>query len=184
VLKAADRRAEIRAIDARLTALRQFANSVRAERIPALTAFADNGIIGRTTDQLRYTYSWGIQLSLPLLEFGRDARAREQSAMVRELEEQRRAVEQVIAVEVRTALIDLEVSGSQVESARTRLRLGQQELQQARDRFVAGIASNVDVVTASLALNNARSALADALAAQQSARVSLAHAQGTLAELR
>jgi outer membrane protein TolC len=182
--QAAAHRAELRAIDARLAAVRRLEGAVRAERFPALSVFADNGMIGRSASDLKYTYNWGLQLSVPLLDFRRDGRGREQSAMVRELEERRRDVERAVSVEVRSALIDLETSRSQVASAQLRLQLGQRELQQARDRFVAGIAGNVDVVTASLGLNSARTALADALAAQQLARVSLAHAQGLLATLR
>ena len=121
---------------------------------------------------------------MPLLESRRSPRASEQLAVVRELEERRRDLERTIAVEVRSALVELDAARSQVDAARIRLGLGQRELQQARDRFVAGVAGNVDVVAASLSLNSARSALADAFAAQQSARVSLAYAQGTLAELR
>jgi outer membrane protein TolC len=53
----------------------------------------------------------------------------------------------------------------------------------ARDRFRAGVAGNADVVTASVALNGARTAYVDALAQYQAARVALARAQGAVREL-
>ena len=68
-------------------------------------------------------------------------------------------------------------------SQRERLRLGEQEVTQARDRFRAGVAGNADVITASLNLSAARAALVDALALYQNARVSLARAEGAVTEL-
>ena len=68
-------------------------------------------------------------------------------------------------------------------AARERLRLSEQELSQARDRFRAGVAGNADVITASLDLNSSRSQVIDALTAYQSARVALARAEGTIASL-
>jgi hypothetical protein len=48
----------------------------------------------------------------------------------------------------------------------------------------AGVAGNADVVTASFTLNQARTGLIDALTAYQNARVSLAHAQGVVSQIR
>ena len=72
----------------------------------------------------------------------------------------------------------------QVDAARERQRLAEQEVEQARDRFRAGVAGNADVITASLTLNTARTSLVDALTSFQSARVSLARAEGTVRQLR
>ena len=99
------------------------------------------------------------------------------------LELQRRELERQVAVEVKTALVDLESARDQVVAARERLRLAQQEYSQAQDRFKAGVAGNGDVVTASLALNAARNLEIDALASYQAARVALARAEGTATEL-
>ncbi|MBW7932336.1 MAG: TolC family protein, partial [Gemmatimonadaceae bacterium] len=56
-------------------------------------------------------------------------------------------------------------------------------LDQARARFTAGVSGNADVITASLALNAARTQVVDARAAVQAARVTLARAEGTVTEL-
>jgi outer membrane protein TolC len=70
-----------------------------------------------------------------------------------------------------------------VVAARERLALAQQEYTQAQDRFRAGVASNADVVSASLSLNGARNLEIDALAGFQAARVELARAEGVASEL-
>ncbi|GAC1686800.1 MAG: hypothetical protein NVS9B3_05240 [Gemmatimonadaceae bacterium] len=70
-----------------------------------------------------------------------------------------------------------------MSAARERLRLTQQELDQARERCRAGVAGNSDVVTASLNLNGARNLIIDAMTAYQVARVNLARALGSVTEL-
>jgi len=167
-----------------LDAARQGARAIRAERLPSLAAFGDDGGIGTSPSHLLNTYSWGIQLSVPILDgFRREGRISEQDAKSAGLELQRRELERQVAVEVRSALLDLATARDQVAAARERLRLAQQEYTQAQDRFRAGVAGNGDVVTASLALNGARNLVIDALASYQSARVELARAQGTATTL-
>lgn len=167
-----------------LDAARQGARAIRAERLPSLAAFGDDGGIGTSPAHLLNTYSWGIQLSVPILDgFRREGRISEQDAKSAGLELQRRELERQVAVEVRSALLDLATARDQVAAARERLRLAQQEYSQAQERFKAGVAGNGDVVTASLALNGARNLVIDALASYQSARVELARAQGTATTL-
>ena len=71
-----------------------------------------------------------------------------------------------------------------MDAARERVRLAEQEVSQARDRFSAGVAGNADVITASLTLNASRTQLIDAETAFQNARVALARAEGRAASLQ
>ena len=103
--------------------------------------------------------------------------------MANEAAVRRRDLEAQAAVEVRGALLDLQSAREQVAATQERERLATQELSQARERFRAGVAGNADVITASLSLNAARTAAVDAQTAYQTARVSLARAQGALTEL-
>jgi outer membrane protein TolC len=64
------------------------------------------------------------------------------------------------------------------------VRLAEQEVAQARDRFSAGVAGNADVISASLSLSAARTGLVEAEAAYQGARVALARAEGTLTTIK
>ena len=84
---------------------------------------------------------------------------------------------------MRGALLDLASAKEEADAVREALRLAQQEVAQAQERFRAGVAGNADVITASLSLNSARTQMVDARAAFQSARVALAHAQGIVTEL-
>jgi outer membrane protein len=159
-------------------------NATRAERLPTLGVFADQGATGKNTDHLLNTYSWGLQVSLPIFDgLRREARVQEERAIAREAEIRGRDLRDQAAVEVRAAILDLASAREQVDAAREQLRLAEQEVVQARDRFRAGVAGNADVVSASLTLNSARTVVVDALTSYQSARVALARAEGAATDL-
>jgi outer membrane protein TolC len=185
VERALTHRPDLRAADEQFRAAEQQVTAVRAERLPAVGVFADQGAIGRDYGNLKNTYTWGVQLSLPLFDgLRREGRISEQRAVVREVDVRRRDLRQQAAIEVRSALLDLTAAAEQVAAARERLRLAEQELSQSRERFRAGVASNADVITASFALTGSRNLLIDALTQYQGARVGLARAQGSVTELR
>jgi outer membrane protein TolC len=104
--------------------------------------------------------------------------------MIREVEIRERDLRAEIAVEVRSAMLDLSSAREQVDAARERVQLSEQELTQARDRFSAGVAGNADVISASLSLSGARTSLVEAEAAYQGARVSLARAEGIITSIK
>jgi outer membrane protein TolC len=177
-------RADLVAAQRAVEAGEQAVKAIRAERLPTLGGFADDGAIGTSLSHMLNTYNWGVQLSFPVFDgMRRSARTREQRAQTEQLAIQRRELERQVTVDVRSALVDLASASDQVAAARGRLTLAQQEYSQAAERFRAGVAGNADVVTASLALNGARNVLIDALAAYQSARISLARAEGTATRL-
>jgi outer membrane protein len=182
--QAFSRRLDLRALESQQEAAAQQTRAIRLERLPSLGVVADQGITGRTLDHMLSTYTLGLQVSLPLFDgFRREGRVEEQRALEREIEVRRRDLREQIAIEVRGALLDLASGREQVEAARERLRLAEQELAQARERFSAGVAGNADVITASLALTGARTQLNDALAGFQAARIALARAEGGITQL-
>jgi outer membrane protein len=177
-------RADIVASDRALEAGQQASKAIRAERLPTLAAFADEGAIGVTPSHMLNTYTWGVQLSLPIFDGSRrSGRLSEQQAVISGLALQRRELVRQVTVEVRSSLLDITVARDQVVAANGRLELAEQEYSQAVERFRAGVAGNADVVTASLALNGARNGVIDALAGYESARVGLARAQGIATRL-
>ena len=179
-------RPDLRAAEEQLRAARQTVSAIRAERLPSVSGFVDDGIIGKSgSSRLLPTYTYGLQLSLPIFDgFRREGRIQEQEAMTRELEVRRRDLEQQASIDVRGALLDLAAAREAITASRERLRLAEQEVEQARERFRAGVAGNADVVTAALTLNTARSQYVDVLTALQQARVSLARAEGAVTQLR
>ncbi|HEX5435712.1 MAG TPA: TolC family protein [Gemmatimonadaceae bacterium] len=184
ITAALQRRPDLRATEEQLHATQQTESAIRAEWIPSVSVFGNDGVLGGNTSHLLNTYNWGIELSIPLFQgFGRTGRLQEQQAMERQIETQRQDLHEQVATEVRGALMNMASAHEQVEASRERLRLAQQEVAQASDRFRAGVAGNADVITASLDLNSSRNQLIDALTAYQTARVSLAQAEGAVTAL-
>jgi outer membrane protein TolC len=179
-------RPDLRAAEEQIRAARQTVSAIRAERLPSVSAFGDDGVIGKTgATRLLPTYTWGVQLSLPVFDgFRREGRIQEQEAVTRELDVRRRDLEQQASIDVRSALLDLASAREAIGASRERLRLAEQEVDQARQRFRAGVAGNSDVVNAALTLNAARSQYVDVLTSLQVARVSLARAEGAVTQLR
>jgi outer membrane protein TolC len=185
VAKAIRSRPDLLAEEERVHAAEQGLSAIKAERLPTLGLVADDGVIGKNGAKLLNTYTWGLQVSLPIFDgFRREARVQEQRWVVKGAEVRRRDLELQAAADVRGALLDLAGAQEQLEAARERLRFAEQEVSQARERFNAGVAGNADVVNASLALTASRTLVNDALTAFQLARVSLARATGSVTSLR
>jgi outer membrane protein TolC len=184
VAEAMRRRPDVRGLEAQISAAQAQINAVRDERLPAVNAFGNGGYIGLRINHLLATYTWGIELSVPVFDGNRrDARITEQDAAARDLQVRVRDLQQQVAAEVRGAVLDLSSARQSVDAARERVRLAEQEVSQARDRFRAGVAGNADVITASLSLNASRTQLIDAETAFQAARVALARAEGRATSL-
>lgn len=185
VAQAMTTRPDLRAEVQRLRAAQSSISAVRAERLPTLGLVADDGAIGKMGQRLLNTYTWGLQLSVPLFDgFRREGRIQEQSAIAAESRARLRDLELQVSADVHGALLDLSGAREQVDAARERLALAEQELSQARERFNAGVAGNADVVNASLALTTSRSLVIEAETAYDLARVALARATGTATAIR
>ena len=182
--KAFSTRPDVRALQARQEATQRDLSAIRWERTPQLGLMFDQGQLGKSWNHLLPTYTWGVQLAVGLFDGGRrDGRVQEQVATSRELDARLNDLRAQSALDVRGALLDMSAAREQVQAARERLSLAEQEVAQAQERFRAGVAGNADVIMALLSLNQARTLRNDALAAFQSARVSLARATGAVQQL-
>lgn len=179
------RRPELVAEEARLESARQVRRAIRLERLPRLDLAADYGANGPTVGNTIRTGAVGVQLSLPILDgFRREARADEQDAAIRASEVRERDLRQQVEAEVKAALIELRSGMRQREIAAERLRLAEQELSQARERFANGVAGNIEVIDAQSSLIRARDADVDAGYATALARANLAKAVGAARAIR
>jgi outer membrane protein TolC len=177
-------RKDLQSLDLQAVSARQLAASIHGERLPTVSLMADEGLSQRNGRSYLPTYDWGIEVSLPVFDgHRRQGRETEQVAVARDLDIRSKDLRHQIAVDVRSAALNVRSAAEVVAATRERLSLAEQEVAQARERFQAGVSGNADVVTASLTLNNARTQLIDALTSYQSSRVALARAQGSIATL-
>jgi outer membrane protein len=177
---AIEHRADFKAAVTASEAARTGARAAAAERLPAISLYADHGSNGKTTNRLLGTYSYGVQVSVPVFDGLRmESRTSEERARQREAEVQGIDMRRRVETDVRSALISVASAREEVLAAQARLTLAEQEVSQARERFRQGVSGNADVITASMTLNGARDLVIDALTSYHMARVSLASAQGT-----
>jgi outer membrane protein len=185
VSEALQHRPDIRAASAALGAAQQSLSAEQATRLPTLQAFGTYGVIGTATNHLLGAYDWGIQVTLPIFNgFERESRIAEMRARAGALAIQHQDLLDRVALDVRSARLDLSAALEQVDAARERRRLAEQEVIEARERFQNGLAGNADVISALLSLDEARTSEIDAVTAERSAAISLAYAMGTLLEPR
>jgi outer membrane protein TolC len=179
------RRPDLAAEQARRGAADRAAAAVVAERLPRLELALDYGVNGPTATELIGTGQVGIQLTLPLFDgLRREARLAEQRVAARESDVRLRDGERQVRVDVAAALLDLRATDAQTAIAIERVRLGETEVAQARERFAAGVAGHIEVITAQLGLLEARDAWINARYAAAAARVALARAAGTARTLQ
>jgi outer membrane protein TolC len=179
VAQALAARPDLAAEQARGAAARQAASAIAAERLPKLEVEADYGLSGVRMPDAVGTRQLALQVTVPILDgFRREGRLAEQHATVRESEVRARDLGQQVAAEVEGALLDLGSAGAQLTIAADRLGLANEEVTQARERFKAGVAGNIEVINAQASLLGARDADIDARFAAAAARVALARAVG------
>jgi len=173
------RRPELIAERMRLQRARTERSAIAAERLPRLDAAADVGLSNDTWDGAPTTRSVGLALTLPILDgLRREGRLDEQRAAIDEAEVRGRDLEHQVAADVRGALLDLGSGLELRQEAVDRLRLAEEELAQARERFSSGVANNIEVINAQSSLVRARDADIEARYVIAAARVNLAHAAG------
>ena len=83
-----------------------------------------------------------------------------------------------IYYEVQSAFLNLRSADERVRVSSSTAKLAQEQLNQAQDRFKAGVASNIEVVQAQEAVSGASEAYIASLYAHSSAKARLAQALG------
>ena len=156
-------------------------SSVTSERMPTLQASGDVGLIGNQVSKMLTNDNVQVLMSIPIFDGGqREGRISESRSQVRQEAITTQDVRYQISLEVREAFYSLHSAKQQMNEAEEGLALSLKEVQLARARFVAGIATNIEVTNAQRATAQARNNLIEALFTFNVSRISLARAQGRL----
>ena len=173
-------RADYHAAKERLLAAEAEQRAAVGTALPSLHVDADYGTIGPTTSELHQTFRVAATVKVPIFDAGKSkARRIEADAEIKRRQAELDDLQGRVELEVRTAVLDLRAAGQQVEAARTNATLAAQELEQARDRFAAGISGSLEVTEAQSAVAAASDAYINALYAHNLAKASLVRAEGT-----
>jgi outer membrane protein TolC len=144
---------------------------------------ADWGGLGQTAATAHTTYRIAANVRVPIFDANRTvARRIEADAEAARREAELGDFQNRVELEVRSAALDLRAARQQVEAAQASIALANQELEQARDRFGAGVASNLEITQAQESVAAATESYINALYAHNLARASLARAMGVAEE--
>ena len=99
------------------------------------------------------------------------------------LAQEREDLRNRVGLEVKTAIAQLDSARHEVDVANLAVKLAREEVTQARDRFQAGVANNIEVITAQDELSRANDNQIGAHYRYNQARADLAHATGQVVEL-
>jgi outer membrane protein len=181
---AREQRAELKAQASRERLASLSFSSISSERLPSLSLNGDYGWIGLKPDELSATRSVGVMLSVPIFDGGqREGRISEGRSRIRQESLRMKDISDQVTLEVRNALLTLESSRQQVGVAQKGFELSMKELKFARDRFAAGLATNIEVTNAQTSVARARDNQIEALFRLNASRINLARAKGELETL-
>ncbi|HKV27609.1 MAG TPA: TolC family protein [Candidatus Acidoferrales bacterium] len=179
--QAYQRRPEMRALLAEQQSLEYRKRADSESRWPALTFSGDYEQEGLSSSTIIPTYVYVAGITMPLFTGGRihNEIARD-SLEVRKIQQSITDERNQIALDVHTAIAELESARNQVQVANLGVDLANQEVQQSRDRFKAGVADNIEVITAQDALARANENQISALYQYNQSRADLARAIGRI----
>src|SRR4051794_691144 len=184
VTRAYKTRADYLAAQERVQAAEATRRGVIGEALPAVRVNADYGDIGLSPSDAHSTYAVTGAVTIPIFQGGRTrGRLLEADANLRSRRAELEDLRASIYYEVQTAYLDLDATSKQLEVAAKARDLATEQLTQARDRFAAGVASNIEVIQAQDALAVATEQLIAAQYGLDLARGSLSRGIGTAEEL-
>jgi len=118
---------------------------------------------------------------VPLFTGGRISADRARADLaIRKVKQQEQDQRNEIALQVRTAIAQLAAARNEVNVANQAVGLANEEVTQARDRFQAGVANNIEVISAQDALARANDNQIVALYRYNQSRADLARATGQM----
>jgi outer membrane protein len=177
-------RPEMLALDERMKETELARKQARDQRLPSLGVSGNWGYTGLGIESAIPTYTYAATVDVPLITGGRiRAQIAKSDLELKKIAEARDDLRNRIALEVKTAVVELDAARHEVDVANQGVKLAEEEVTQARDRFAAGVANNIEVVTAQDSLERAHNNQIAALYNYNQSRADLAHATGHTEDL-
>lgn len=162
-------------------AQKRAASEARLPRVNVGGEWAYQGVSASTAIP---SYRYQVSVDLPLFTGGRLRSERVKAELeLKKIAREKEELRSQIALEVKTALAQLGAARHEVEVANLGVTLARQEVSQAQERFLAGVANNIEVISAQDALARANDNQIDALYRYNQARADLARATGQIERL-
>jgi outer membrane protein TolC/ABC-type transporter Mla MlaB component len=154
------------------------------ERLPSVRYSGDWQELGTSPSGIIPTYTYTGTLSVPLFTGGRiRAETVKADLAIQKLRQQQADLRNSIGLDVKTALINLNSARNEVQVSNLGVQLAKEEVDQARDRFKAGVANNIEVIQAQDSLARANDNQILALYRFNQARADYARSVGQMEKI-
>ena len=174
-------RQEWKAIEAQEKSAKLGKQASQYQRLPSLRFDGNWAYLGTSSSNGIPTYQYQASVNMPLFTGGRiRAEIVKSDLELRKIDQQKADLRNQIALDVKTALLNLQSARSEVQVANLGVQLAKEEVDQARDRFKAGVANNIEVISAQDSLSRANDNQIAALYRFNQARADFARAVGQM----
>src|ERR1700675_2494821 len=154
--QALNARQEWKAIQARQNSAKLEKQASQSQRLPSLRFDGNWAYLGSTSNSGIPTYQYQASVNMPLFTGGRiRAEVVRADLELQKIDQQKADLRNQIALDVKTALLNLQSARNEVQVANLGVQLAEEEVDQARDRFKAGVANNIEVISAQDSLSRA-----------------------------
>ncbi len=175
------RRKDLLSLQAQLEVAVQASKAVKAERLPSLAFDGYYGVLGEIGTFYHGVFSAMGKVSVPVFQEGQlRGESEVAEAQVIALRQQIESLQVSIEWQIRSAMLDVQSSNELVKVARSNVDLATQEVQDATDRFKAGVDDNLPVVEAQADLAQAQSRLVQTLYQYNESKLMLARNTGVV----
>lgn len=182
--QAFEARPELRSVISQIKAAELKKQAAAHQRIPKLSAGGGWSLQGVTPTSMIPAYTFGATVEVPIFTGGRiQAETAVADIELKKLAQSQQDLKNRIALEVKSSIAQLESAKVQVEAANLGVSLATEGIVQAQDRFKAGVANNIEVVTAQDDYARANDNQILALYRYNQSRADLARATGQIEAL-
>ena len=174
-------RPEWKQIEAQEKALKYDKQASQYTRLPSFRADGNWAYLGTRPNNGIPTYTYTASMDVPLWTSGRiRAEVARADLELHRVDQQKADLRNQIGLDVKTALLDLQSARNEVQVANLGVQLAKEEVDQARDRFRAGVANNIEVIQAQDSLSRANDNQIAALYRFNQSRAEFARAIGQM----
>ncbi|HEV2101481.1 MAG TPA: TolC family protein [Candidatus Acidoferrum sp.] len=174
-------RQEWKAIEAQQKSAKLEKQASQYQRLPSLRFDGNWAYLGNSSSTGIPTYQYQASVNMPLFTGGRiRAEIVKADLELQKIDQQKADLRNQIALDVKTALLNLQSARNEVQVANLGVQLAKDEVDQARDRFKAGVANNIEVISAQDSLSRANDNQIAALYRFNQARADFARAVGQM----
>jgi outer membrane protein len=174
-------RQEWKSLEQQIRAAEQQKKAASESRLPALKFQGNWAYEGGSSTSGIPAYNYEVVATMPIFTGGGiHAEIVRADLDIQKLRQQQADLRNQIALDVKTALINLDSARNEVQVANLGVQLSKEEVDQARDRFKAGVANNIEVIQAQDSLARANDNQIAALYRFNQARADFARAVGQM----